>query len=464
LLFGGVEILVKFDKIIKNGRVVIPYSEDIQNIDLGIKDGKIAAYINQGNQSDADEIIDVGGKLVLPGVIDPHNHLGLGDPETDYLTETRAAALHGVTTLMNFLMSNKPYESEYQSNRDKADSQVHVDYGLHAVISTREQMKEIDKYINEYGIASFKFFMSFRGEEGSYIGLPPIDDGLMYELFDELSRRPGTVVCVHTENIEVVWSIREKLQGQGRDDLKAWHEARPAFVEAEAAARAMMFARETGAAIYIVHTSTRETLEEVRAFRSRGGKVFVETCPHYLTHTYESNVGTFGKQNPPLRSPDDLESMWDAIKDGTIDTIGSDHAPRLGEKKQGTVWEASPGQPNMPVILPILMSEGYSKRKIPLHRIAEISSANVSKIFGLWPQKGSLRIDSDADVIVVDPDLTKTVTAESLQGRADYSIYENYEFTGWPVMTMIRGVVVAKDGHLLAEPGTGQYLNRRLKE
>jgi dihydropyrimidinase len=156
--------------------------------------------------------------------------------------------------------------------------------------------------------------------------------------------------------------------------------------------------------------------------------------------------------------------MWDAIRDGTIDTIGSDHAPRLGEKKQGTVWEASPGQPNMPVILPVLLSEGYSKRKIPLHRIAEISSANVSKIFGIWPQKGSLRIDSDADVVVVDPDLTKTVTAESLQGRADYSIYENYEFTGWPVMTMIRGVVVAKDGHLLAEPGTGQYLNRRLKE
>jgi len=306
--------------------------------------------------------------------------------------------------------------------------------------------------------------MSFRGEEGSYIGLPPIDDGLMYELFDNLSRRSGTVVCVHTENIEVVWSIRERLQDQGRDDLQAWHEARPAFVEAEAATRAMMFARETGAAAYIVHTSTEETLNEVRAFRSRGGKVFVETCPHYLTHTYESKVGTFGKQNPPLRSPSDLESMWDAIRDGTIDTIGSDHAPRLGEKKKGTVWDASPGQPNMPVILPVLLSEGYNKRNISLQRISEISSGNVSKIFGLWPQKGSLKIGADADLVVVDPDLKKKVTAKGLQGRADYSIYENYELTGWPIMTMIRGTLVARDGELLAQPGSGEYLSRILGE
>ena len=229
--------MLKFDTIVKNGGVVIPYGDGVQNIDLGINDGKIAAYIDRAAQADADQVIDVDGKIILPGVIDPHNHLGLGDPETDYLTETRAAALHGVTTLMNFLMSNQPYESEYQSNRKNADSQVHVDYGFHAVISTREQMEEIDKYIQDYGISSFKFFMSFRGEEGSYIGLPPIDDGLMYELFDNLSRRSGTVVCVHTENIEVVWSIRERLQDQGRDDLQAWHEARPAFVEAEAATK-----------------------------------------------------------------------------------------------------------------------------------------------------------------------------------------------------------------------------------
>ena len=144
--------MLKFDTIVKNGGVVIPYGDGVQNIDLGINDGKIAAYIDRAAQADADQVIDVDGKIILPGVIDPHNHLGLGDPETDYLTETRAAALHGVTTLMNFLMSNQPYESEYQSNRKNADSQVHVDYGFHAVISTREQMEEIDKYIQDLSL------------------------------------------------------------------------------------------------------------------------------------------------------------------------------------------------------------------------------------------------------------------------------------------------------------------------
>ena len=451
-----------FDTVIKNGNIVLPYAGGLKTVDLGIKDGLVAAHLQPGIDTGASEIIDANGKVVLPGVIDPHNHLGLGDPETDYLTESRAAAIHGITTLLNYLMSNSSYDDEYKKNRLKADQQTHVDYGLHAVISTREQMQEIDHYIKDYGISSFKFFMSFRGEEGSYIGLPPIDDGLMYELFDILSERPGSIVCVHTENIEVVWSIKKRLQESGRDDLKAWHEARPPFVEAQAAASAMSFAKETGASAYIVHTSTEATLKEIRSFRQQGGKIFAETCPHYLTHTYDSDVGMFGKQNPPLRSPEDVEAMWDAIEDGTIDTIGSDHAPRLGDKKKGSVWDASPGQPNMPVILPVLLSEGYNKRNISLERIAEISSANPARIFGLWPQKGSLSIGSDADLVMVDLNLEKTITAKGLQGRADYSIYENQKMKGWPVLTMIRGKQVARDGKLLTEPGSGKFIHRSI--
>jgi len=211
-----------------------------------------------------------------------------------------------------------------------------------------------------------------------------------------------------------------------------------------------------------VHTSTEATLKEIRSFRQQGGKIYAETCPHYLTHTYDSDVGMFGKQNPPLRSPEDVEAMWGAIEDGTIDTIGSDHAPRLGDKKKGSVWDASPGQPNMPVILPVLLSEGYNKRNISLERIAEISSANPARIFGLWPQKGSLSIGSDADLVMVDLNLEKTITAKGLQGRADYSIYENQKMKGWPVLTMIRGKQVARDGKLLAEPGSGKFIHRNI--
>ena len=226
----------------------------------------------------------------------------------------------------------------------------------------------------------------------------------------------------------------------------------------------MLFAAETGCSAYIVHTSTEDTLAEVRNFREQGGQVYIETCPHYLTHTYDSPVGTYGKQNPPLRGPDDVEALWEAIADGTVDTIGSDHAPRKGDRKQGSVWTASPGQPNMPVILPVLLSEGVQKRGLPLERVAEISSANVAQIFDLWPRKGSLQVGADADLAIVDLGLERTVTAAGLQGRADYSIYENQTLTGWPVLTMVRGQVVARDGQLIAKPGQGQYLHRTLED
>jgi len=453
---------VPIDTLVHGAQVVLPYGGGVQRLDLGIEDGRISAHFTPGDPAsrEARSTIDAGGKIVLPGVIDPHTHLGLGDPQTDYFSETRAAALHGVTTLLNYLMSKDPYEEEYKTNRQRGDSQAHVDYGLHAIISTREQIAELDKYISDYGITSFKFFMSFRGDEGAYIGLTPIDDGLMFELFEALGQRPGTVACIHAENIEVVWTLRDRLQKSGRDDLKAWHDSRPPFTEAEAAVRAMLFARETGNVAYIVHTSAGKTLEEARRFRSQGGEVYIETCPHYLTHTYDSPVGSLGKQNPPLRGPEDVEALWEGIADGTVDTIGSDHAPRLGERKQGSVWTASPGQPNLPLILPALLSEGVRRRGLALERVAEISSANNARIFGLWPAKGSLQVGADADLVIVDLEKEQTVTAAGLGGRADYSIYEGMTLTGWPVLTMLRGQIISRDGQLLAEAGQGRFIHR----
>ncbi len=449
-----------FDTLIRGGDVVLPYGDGPRRIDLAITDGRVVAHLEPGADAEAAETIDATGRVILPGVIDPHTHLNLGDPETAFETETRAAALHGITTILHFLMSNDPYEAEYKQYREWGDSQSLIDYGLHAVISTRDQLAEVDKYIDEFGIGSFKFFMSFRGEEGAYIGLPPIDDGLMYEVLEKLGQRPESVLCVHTENIEVVWSIRKRLEESGRDDLKAWSESRPPFTEAEAAARVMLFGRETGSIPYVVHTSTTETLEAVRDFRALGGSVYIETCPHYLSHTYESPVGTYGKQNPPLRSPEDQDALWEAIADGTVDAIGSDHAARLGDRKQGTIWSASPGQPNMPMILPVMLNDGVRARGLPLERVAELTSANVARIFGLWPQKGSLQVGADADIAIVDMDETRTVTAAGLQGRADYSIYEGMSYTGWPVHTLVRGKTVTHNGEVIASGGDGRYIYR----
>ncbi|MYD35515.1 MAG: amidohydrolase family protein [Dehalococcoidia bacterium] len=449
-----------FDTLIRGADVVLPYGGGVRRLDLAVTDGHIAAHLEPGTDAEANEIIDATGRVVLPGVIDPHVHLNLGEPETAFEIETRAAALHGITTLIHFLMSNDPYEENYRQYRELGDAQSVIDYAFHAIISTPEQLAEIDKYIDEFGVGSFKFFMSFRGEEGAYIGLPPIDDGLMYEIFEKLGQRPGSVLCVHSENIEVVWRIRKRLEESGRDDLKAWHESRPPFTEAEAAVRAMLFGRETASPPYIVHTTSAETLEAARAFRRDGGSAYVETCPHYLSHTYESPVGTFGKQNPPLRSPEDQAALWEAIADGTVDTIGSDHAARLGDRKQGTIWSASPGQPNMPMLLPVMLQHGVQERGLPLERVAEVTSANAARIFGMWPQKGSLQVGADADIAIVDMDETRTVTAAGLQGRADYSIYEGMSYTGWPVRTLVRGKTIAENGQIVASGGDGRYIYR----
>lgn len=449
-----------FDTLIRGGDVVLPYGGGVRRLDLAITDGYVAAHLQPGAEAEANETIDATGRVVLPGVIDPHVHLNLGESETAFETETRAAALHGITTLIHFLMSNDPYEENYRQYRELGDAQSVIDYAFHAIISTPEQLAEIDKYIDEFGIGSFKFFMSFRGEEGAYIGLPPIDDGLMYEIFEKLGQRPGSVLCVHSENIEVVWRIRKRLEESGRDDLKAWHESRPPFTEAEAAVRAMLFGRETASPPYIVHTTSAETLEAARAFRRDGGSAYVETCPHYLSHTYDSPVGTFGKQNPPLRSPEDQAALWEAIADGTVDTIGSDHAARLGDRKQGTIWSASPGQPNMPMLLPVMLHDGVRERGLPLERVAEVTSANVARIFGMWPQKGSLQVGADADIVIVDMDETRTVTAAGLQGRADYSIYEGMSYTGWPVRTLVRGKTITENDKVVASGGDGRYIYR----
>ena len=448
-----------YDTVVKNGRVVIP-EEGVQSVTIGIKEGKVAALLAQSEEAAGKTIIDAKGLHVLPGIIDPHVHLGFGDPETDFYTESRAAAIGGVTTLLSYLMTTGPYDNEFKFYKEHGDEQSVIDFGFHAVGCTDVHQQELQKYVSEFGITSYKFFMSFRGSEGEYLGISPIDDGFMYEFLAVLGKLPRTMACIHTENIEVVWRLRKQLMDSGRDDLAAWAESRPAFVEAEAALRAMYFGEETDCPIYVVHLSSEQSLNEIRQFRERYDRVYLETCPHYLTHTMYSDVGLLGKQNPPLKAERDLEALWEGIADGTVDTIGSDHAARKRDKKTGTIWTASPGQPNMPMILPVMLSEGVNKRGLSLERIAEVTSYNSAKIFNLYPRKGTIRVGSDADLTIVDLDLEKVVHPDMFGSRADYSIYEGWTLKGWPTITMVRGGVVMQDGEIEEQAASGIYLRR----
>lgn len=449
-----------YDTILRNGSAILPGNGETR-VDIAIKDGKIAALLMPDQQADAAEVIDISGKIAMPGVIDAHTHLTMGDSDDPYMTETRTAAMGGVTSILTYLFQSEPYEGLYKKDLDQVVRRSLVDVGFHFGAASDEQRKELDTYIDEYGVTSYKFFMNFRGTEGSYLGIEGLDDGLMYDFFTDLAKYPNGIVATHPENVEVIWRLRERMKASGREDLKVWNDSRIDFVESENILRALYFAKATGVRLYIPHLSCAMGLEETNRFRERYDRFYVETCAHYLTHTSESDIGALGKVNPPLRFEKDIEALWTGLKEGTIDVVGSDHVPRTKKFKEGGIWKATAGFPGLATLLPVMLSEGYHRRGLSLERISELMSFNPAKIFGIDDRKGSILVGKDADLAIIDLNLEKTVRAQDMGSFCDYSIYEGWDLKGWPVRTIVRGKTVMNNSTITAEPGWGQYLARK---
>ena len=449
---------MKFDLLIRNGTVVFP-ATGLAEANIGVQNGKVVCLLGRGELADGAEVIDAGGKIVLPGAIDPHLHIGLGNGMDDWDSETRSAAIGGVTSGYSYLMSGQSYIPVIQENLAVARERSYIDFGFHLVPSAPVHLEELGEYRRRFGIRSFKYFTSFRGDEGSYLQIQGTDDSYMYRYFQEVAELGDAVACVHPENIEVVWELRRQLDRAGRDDLKAWSESRPQVVEAQAAHSVALYAQTVGCPMYVVHVSGAMVLDELRWVRQRysNAPIYIETCPHFLTHTYEDDIGSLGKVNPPLRTTADIEALWEAIATGLVDTIGSDHNSRKRERKMGSIWKATAGFPGSATILPVLISEGVHRRGLPLTRVAEVTAMNPARIFGLYPRKGTIAVGSDADFTIVDLDKEQTVTPEMLQSHSDYSLYEGWRLKGWPVATIIGGQVVMRDGAIVASPGGRQY-------
>jgi dihydropyrimidinase len=446
--------------VITGGVLVAPGREPAPG-DLRIENGRIVARTVPGCAGHAETEVDARGLHVLPGVIDPHVHIGLGDGLSEWRSETESAVIGGVTTVLSFLMAGTTYLPLIEEAVHVGEAESLVDFGLHLIPCTPTHLAELPHYVQR-GITSFKYFTSFRGDEGAYLGLAGTDDGFMVEFLEQVATYDRAVAAIHPENIEVVWRQRQRLQRADRDDLAAWNESRPPAVEAEATFRALYYAREAGTPVYLVHISSRAAIDEVRVWRERfpEHRVIAETCPQFLTHTSEMSLGSLGKVNPPLRSRSDVEAIWEAVLDGTIDTIGSDHVARTRDRKQGSIWTASAGFPGTATILPVMLSEGYHKRGLPLSRIAELCSANPAKAFGLDPRKGNLDPGADADITLVALARSQRATPDVLHSRSDYSLYETWDLQGWPVATFVRGRLAMRDGAVLGSPGHGRYLPR----
>lgn len=446
--------------VLRGGTVVRPGERDAP-LDILVRDGRVAGLLQPG-QGVAGGMAEhrVDGLHIFPGLIDAHVHFGFGEKITEYDTETAYAAQGGFTSIVGYFLNNEGYADVYRREQEFARTRCRVDYGFHFSAANELHVQELRSYVEEYGVSSFKFFMNFKGEEGRYLGLDGTDDGYLYDLFAEAGRIGGVTIVCHAENIEIVSRLRRRAQASGGESLADWAATKPPFTEAESCVRAMLFAQHFGARVYFPHISTRLALDEIRRFRERYSNVFVETCPHYLTHTRDSDAGSIGKANPPFQTDDDRDALWEALTDGTVDVVASDHVPRKRATKEKPLWLASQGFPGTATMLQVLLSEGYHKRQLPLSRVAELLSAAPARVFALGPAKGQIAVGSDADFTIVDLSLERVVRAADFASYSDYSLYEGWPLKGWPVQTIVRGVKVMQDGALVGVPGYGKYLRR----
>ena len=448
--------------VVRNGTVVFPERGEIA-ADIAVREGRIAAICEPGTDvlSDA-ETIDAKGCFVFPGFIDAHVHFGMAEPPEEYASETIYAAHGGVSTIAAYLLHNESYVDFFADQKKECEARSYVDFAFHFGAAGETHLEEIGRYVREFGVNSFKYFMNFKGEAGRYMGLDGTDDGFLHALLHEAAALDGVTVVIHPENIELVNRLRPQFQTEGRDGLKDYCLSKPPITEAENTVRAMYFAEHAGCTIYLPHVSCDLALVEARRYRERYDRIHVETCTHYLTHTMDSDVGSIGRANPPLRSQADVDALWRGLADGTIEVVGSDHVPRKRSTKEKGIWQASQGFPGTATVLPVLLSEGYHKGRLSLQRIAETFSHNPARIFGMSARKGGIFVGADADLTIVDLDRVREVVPDELGSYSDYSLYEGWKMRGWPVLTMVRGVVVMRDGEITGPAGHGEYLARPL--
>ncbi len=460
------------DVLITNASAVIP-KVGIVETNILIEDGRIKALSNSAGNISASLKIDARGRYVLPGAIDPHVHYGVYTPiEEAARTESRSAAIGGVTTMMRML---RLYDSYQTVTRQLVASKGnhYIDYSIHASILKPEQVKDVP-YLKELGINSLKIYMNL-GADLNHIymdqepGANEVKDGevnMTDELVSSIVREGAmahSTVLVHAENPAVCSEHMRIGKEKQMSGLKAWSDCRPSSSEAASVAKVSELGRKFGANLYFVHVGSTAALDAILSEREKGrSNYYIETCPQYLTHTVDfDNIA--GKVVPPLRSKSDLQSMWSALRNGIVDTIGTDHvANRLDMKMgKGDIWTALAGFPGIATMMPVLLSHGVNQDRISIERVAEVTSYNTARIFGMYPKKGTIQPGSDADLTIVDLDLEQKVTPDLLQSYSDYTIYDGHLLKGWPVMTIVRGKVVMENGQVdIKALGHGEFVPR----
>lgn len=446
------------DLIVRNGTLVIPGIGQVK-ADVGILEGKIAV-LGTGLAQSAAEVCDAAGRTVLPGIFDPHIHLGNEQSfESEAETETRAAVLGGVTTVGIFLRSlEDSYFQHLPAFCRAMNERSYVDSVFHPQIFTEEQIGEIPAYAEQYGIRSFKFYMS---------GMPGIvksvtDDVLLDGFRAVASLGPDAIACVHCETGALIDRARDELKKcKPQATLADWEDAHPAVAEALAVQTALYLAKVAGVHLHVVHLSSRQGLELVRAARRAGVQFTVETTSPYLGINSSDQNGFLAIMVPPVRTPEHQTALWTGLSEGSINTVGTDNTSRARATKrpEAGLHGSRPGLPVLGTHLPALLHHGRL-RGVPLETLVERATRSPARVYGIYPQKGTIAVGSDADLVIVDLELERVVRAEDLQGMSDFSPFEGKKLRGWPVATIKGGEIVARDGKIVGKP-RGRYLPRK---
>jgi dihydropyrimidinase len=457
------------DAVITGSHVILQNGMIDKNI--VINEGKIVGLTNDVPQCDLK--IKGDGLISFPGVIDPHAHYGVYSPiEEAAITESKVAALGGVTTMMRMLRLGGSYKKNLDSHLIESSKTHYVDYSIHASILHKNQIDEME-FCRSKGITSFKIYMNLGEEVGHiYMDMQPGEKSLQEEkiemttdMIEKIISTAASLNCtvlVHAEDYKICSCGIKTAKEKKMDGLAAWSQSRPVESEVKSIKTASEFARRHGCSIYFVHIGSKAAIDAISEEKKNGTKIYIETCPHYLTLSHESQQGYLAKVMPPIRSSQDIEYVWNEIQNSRIDSMGTDHvANRLKLKVGGdTVWDALAGFPGIGTMMPILLSEGVNKGKINLQQLSNMTSLNTARIFGMYPKKGIIQNGSDADIVLVDLKKEKKVSAETFDGFSDYNVYDGWNLRGWPVKTVVRGSIVAEDFQMIAKPGYGKFVSR----
>jgi len=456
--------------LIQNGTVV--NADSTFKADVLIDGGIIKEIGPAILPNSAGTIVDATGLLLLPGGIDAHTHLDMPFGGTtsadDFETGTRAAAIGGTTTIVDFAIQARGTKMRTALDTwwKKAEGKACIDYGLHMIVTDLHDagLEDMDDMVRE-GVASFKLFMA-------YPGVLMVDDATIFKAMRQTAKN-GALICMHAENGSVIDVVVQQALAEGKTAPIYHALTRPTQAEAEAVHRAIAMAEMAGVPVYIVHLSSEDALNQVREARDRGLPAFAETCPQYLLLSIEDNMQDKGWDGakyvftPPLREKRNQPKLWDGLRKDNLQVVSTDHCPfcfadqkSLGKSDFTKIPNGGPGIENR---LQLLHHHGVGLGNLTLNRFVEIVSTAPARIFGMYPKKGVLAVGSDADIVLWDPVASHTISAATHHMRVDYSMFEGFKVRGNARDVYSRGELIVSKGEFIGKPGRGKYLRREAR-